>query len=129
MFGDFNGQSQFSNTYNQLRRAASGGDTGAQLKLTGLGGVGYGAEDDQTRRLAYSSFLGNSGYAPESAPMRFLAGKEGLLNRLYESATLDNPNMHLPDWLSNLDIRAILAAARAPEVGRLNGYRRYHTNF
>lgn len=123
MFG-----SNFNSFYGDLKNRAQGGDTQADLTLGGLGASGYGAENDQTRRLAYSTFLGRSGYDPVGRALRFLLGQENVVGRLYDAESVANPSLRLPDFLAAFDPDSYLRAQPSSLVGRLNGYRRVHTN-
>lgn len=118
----------FDSFYGGLKTRAQGGDNTANLTLGGLGARGYGEENDQTKRLAYSSFLGNSGIDPASRALRYLLGQEGVVNRLFDSEQTSNPSLRLPDFLANFDTDAYLRAQPASLIGRLNSFRRTHYN-
>lgn len=113
MFGSgFSGG--FGNWYNNLRSNPAANS----ITLGSIGAAGYGYDDENARRAAYSALLGKGMTSPFSAQSTWLARNEGRFNRLLDSLQLDNPGLRMPDYLAGLDLGSLWRAASPDETGR-----------
>lgn len=98
------------------------------MALGQIGAAGYGLDDENTRKAAYSAYLGRAANDPFSARSNWLLRNEQRLNRILDALQLNNPSLRMPEFLTGINPESMYRSASAEEAGRYPEYRRVRFN-